>query len=69
MSQLSVNGFKSVEDLSQFKEDFMKKYDENNDKEYFLKVDVEHPKKSHNCFKTSTKSQISTKRSARNNSV
>ena len=51
MSQLSVNGFESVEDLSQFKEDFMRKYDENSDKGYFLKVDVEYPKKSFNLHR------------------
>ena len=45
MSQkLPVNGFEWVEDLSQFKEDFIKNYDENSDKGYFLEVDVEYPK-------------------------
>ena len=45
MSQkLLVNGFEWVEDLSQFKEDFIKNYDENSDKGYFLEVDVEYPK-------------------------
>ena len=39
-----VNGFKWVEDLSQFNEDFIKIYDENSDKGYFLEVDVEYPK-------------------------
>ena len=39
-----VNGFEWVEDLSQFKEDFIKNYDENSDKGYFLEVDVEYPK-------------------------
>ena len=39
MSQkLPVNGFKWVEDLSQFNEHFTKNYDENSDKAYiFLK--------------------------------
>ena len=38
MSQkLLVNGFEWVEDLSQFKEDFIKNYDENSDKGFFLK--------------------------------
>ena len=42
MSQkLSVNGFKWVKNLSKFNEDFIKKYDENSDKGYFLEVDIE----------------------------
>ena len=46
MSQkLPVNGFKLVEDLSQFNKSFIKNYDENSDKGYFLEVDVEYPKK------------------------
>ena len=40
-----INGFKWVEDLPQFKENFMKNYYKNNDKEYFLEVDFEYPKK------------------------
>ena len=45
MSQkFPTNGFEWVEDLSQFKEDFIKNYDENSDKGYFLEVDVEYPK-------------------------
>ena len=42
--KLPVNGLEWVEDLSQFKEDFIKNYDENSDKGYFLEVDVEYPK-------------------------
>ena len=48
MSQkLPVNGFKWVEKsrLSRFNEIFIKNYDENSDKGYFLKVDVDYPKK------------------------
>ena len=46
MSQkLPVNGFEWVEELSQFKEDFIKNYDEDSNKGYFLEVDVEYPKK------------------------
>ena len=46
MSQkLPVNGFEWVEDLSQFKEDFIKNYDEDSNKGYFLEVVVEYPKK------------------------
>ena len=48
MSQkLAVNGFKWVEKskLSKTNERFIKSYNENNDKEYILEVDVEYPKK------------------------
>ena len=34
--KLPVHGFKRVEQLSQFKEDFIKNYDENSDKLYFF---------------------------------
>ena len=43
-----LNGFEWVEDLSQFKEDFIKNYDEDSNKGYFLEVDVEYPKNLHN---------------------
>ena len=39
-----VNGFEWVEGLYQFKEDFIKNYDEDSNKGYFLEVDVEYPK-------------------------
>ena len=41
-----INSFKWVEDLSQFKEDFI-----NSDKGYFLKVDVEYPKNLFNLHR------------------
>ena len=41
--KLLVNDFEWVEDLPQFKEDFIKNYDENSDKGY-LEVDVDYPK-------------------------
>ena len=45
MSQkLPVNVFEWVEELSQFKEDFIKNHDENSNKGYFLEVDGEYPK-------------------------
>ena len=47
MSQiLPVNGFTWVEKsrLSEFNEDFLKKYDEDSNTVYFLQVDVEYPK-------------------------
>ena len=46
-----VNGFEWVEDLSQFKENFIKNYDENSDKGYFLDVDAEYPKKLFNLYR------------------
>ena len=46
-----VNGFEWVEDLSQFKEDFIKNYDENSDKGYFLEVYVEYPKNLFNLHR------------------
>ena len=48
MSQkLPVNGFKWVEKsrLSRFNETFIKNYDESSGKGYFLKVDIDYPKK------------------------
>ena len=45
MSQkLPVNGFEWVEELSEFDERFIKNYDENSEKGYFLEVDVEYLK-------------------------
>ena len=46
MSQkLPVNGFKWIEDTSKINEEFIKNYDENNDKGYILEVDIKYPKK------------------------
>ena len=48
MSQkLPVNGFKWVENTSEINEEFIKNYDENNDKGYILEVDVIYPKELH----------------------
>ena len=47
MSQkLPIDNFKWIEkdDLLKFDENFIKNYDENNDKEYILEVDIEYPK-------------------------
>ena len=45
MSQkLPLDGFEWVKDLSKFNENFIKNYDENNDKGCILEVDVEYPK-------------------------
>ena len=42
--KLSVDGFKWVDDLSMFTEDFIKSYDEKGDVGYLLVVDIEYPK-------------------------
>ena len=48
MSQkLPVNGFKWLEDTSEINEEFIKNYDENNDKGYSLEADVKYPRKLH----------------------
>ena len=46
VSKTTVNGFKWVKQkkLSKFKEGFIKNYDENTNKEYFLEVDIDYPK-------------------------
>ena len=43
--KLPVNGFKWVNDLSRFNQDFIENSSENSDIGYFLEVDVEYPKK------------------------
>ena len=49
MSQkLPVNGFKWVEETSQFNEDFIKTYNEEKDERYFLEVDLQYLEKLHN---------------------
>ena len=48
MSQkLPVNGFKWVEDTSRINEEFIKNYNENNNKGYILEVDVKYLKTLH----------------------
>ena len=50
MSQkLPVDGLKWIEEnnLSKLNESFIKSYDENSDKRYFLEVDVRYPKNLH----------------------
>ena len=52
MSQiLPVNGFKWVEDLSEFSKSFIRNHYEISDRGYFLEVDVEYPKKLFNLHK------------------
>ena len=43
--KLPVDDFEWVEKLSKFNEKFIKSYNENSDKGYFLEVDVKYPKK------------------------
>ena len=45
--KLPVDGFKWVDDLSMFTQDFMKSYDEEGDVIYSLVVDIEYPKTLH----------------------
>ena len=48
MSQkLSANGFKWVENTSQFNDDFIKIYNEESDEGYFLEVNVQYLEKLH----------------------
>ena len=49
--KLPVNGFEWENDLSRFNERFIKSYNENSNKGYFLEVDVEYPKKLLNNHK------------------
>ena len=49
MSQkLPANDFKWAEDISEFNESFIKRYNEENDKGYFLEVDFQYPNNLHN---------------------
>ena len=64
MSQkLPINCFKWIEALSEFNESFIKNYDENSDRGYFLEVDVEYPKNLFNShedlpFSVETKNEL-----------
>ena len=52
MSQkLPVNNFEWIKDTVQFNKDFIKSYNEESDEGYFLKVDVQYPKKLHELHK------------------
>ena len=42
--KLPVDGFKWIDDLTMFTEDFIKSYDEERDIGYILVIDVEYPK-------------------------
>ena len=45
--KLSVTNFEWIKYISQFNEDFIKKYNEKSDEGFFLKVDVRYPEKLH----------------------
>ena len=45
LQKLPVNNFEWIEDTSQFNEDFIKNYNEENNQEYFLEVDVQYLEK------------------------
>ena len=48
MSQkLPVNGFKLVEDLYEFNEDFLRSYNKKSNEGYFLEVDAQYPESLH----------------------
>ena len=42
LQKLPVNNFQRIKGTSQFNESFIKNYDEESDKGYFLEVDVQH---------------------------
>ena len=46
--KLPVDGFKWIDNLSIFTEDFIKNYNENSDVGYFLEVDIKYPKELFN---------------------
>ena len=48
LKKLPVNGFKWVQNLSKFNEDFIKNYDENYHKGYFLEIDIDYSEKLFN---------------------
>ena len=49
--KLPLNAFKWVQKPLKFNERFIKSYNENSDKEYFLEVDVEYPQNLLNSHK------------------
>ena len=49
--KLPVNGFTWAKKFSKFSEIFIRNYNENSDKQYFLKVVVDYPKKLFNLHK------------------
>ena len=50
--KLLANKFELIEETSQFNEDFIKNYNEESNKGYFLEVDVQYPKNYMNFIMT-----------------
>ena len=50
--KLLTNKFELIEETSQFNEDFIKNYNEESNKGYFLEVDVQYPKNYMNFIMT-----------------
>ena len=48
--KLPVNKFEWIEDTSPFNEEFIKNYNEESDKEYFYKINIQYPKKLHKLY-------------------
>ena len=48
--KLLVDGFEWIKELSQFNEDFITNYDQNDNEGYFLEVEIEYPKKLFNIY-------------------
>ena len=48
--KVPANGFKRKKNIPKFDEKFIKNYDEDNNKEYILEVDVEYPKDLYNFY-------------------
>ena len=53
--KLPVNNFESIQDTSQFNEDFIRNYNEESDEGYCLEIDVKYPKKLHEIHKLNEK--------------
>ena len=47
LQKLPLNNFQWMKDTSQFKEDFIKNYNEESDERYFLEVDIQYLEKLH----------------------
>ena len=47
LQALPVNGFKWVEDLEEFNEDFIKSYNEKSNEGYFHELDIQYPENLH----------------------
>ena len=50
LQKMPINGFKRVENTSQFNEYFIKGCNEESDERYFLKNDFQHPEELHELY-------------------